>query len=114
MNIKGHRSRCYVQYTTRSGNELCTTSGNIQMSTVFDGRNFRMDRVRIVCTDIGGDLFMGDFEWMEETNCVEVGRCSPGVAVAQFSNSRYFMVSLHFHTAWPFKGLGYCVRAPAK
>ena len=66
MNIKGHRSRCYVQHT--SGNELCTTSSNIQMSTVFDGRNFRMDRVRIVCTDIGGDLFMGDFEWMEETN----------------------------------------------
>jgi hypothetical protein len=66
MNIKGHRSRYYAQHT--KGSELCTTSVNIQMSTVIDGRNFRMDRVRIVCTDNGGDLFMGDFEWMEETN----------------------------------------------
>lgn len=53
------------------------------MSTVFDGRNFRMDRVRIVCTNNGGDLFMDDFEWVEETNRVEVGHRSPGVAVAR-------------------------------
>lgn len=82
MNIKGHRSRYYAQYT--NGRELCTTSVNIQMSTIFDGRNFRMDRIRIVCTDNGGDLFMGDFEWVEETKCVEVGPGyrSTGVAVA--------------------------------
>ena len=66
MNIKGHRNRYHAQHTNRS--ELCTTSNIIQMSTVIDGRSFRMDRVRIVCTDNGGDLFMGDFEWMEETN----------------------------------------------
>lgn len=66
MNIKGHRSRYYAQHT--NGSELCTTSSNIQMSTVSDGRSFRMDRVRILFTDNGGDLFMGGFEWMEETN----------------------------------------------
>ena len=65
-NIKGHRNRFYAHHA--NGRELCTTSGNFQMSTVFDGRSFRMDRVRIVCTDNGGDLFMDDFEWMEETN----------------------------------------------
>ena len=54
------------------------------MSTDFDGGNFRMDRVRIVCTDNGGDLFVGDFEWMEETNSVEVGHRSPGVAIERF------------------------------
>ena len=67
MNIiKGNCSRFYAQRT--NGRELCTTSDNIQMSTVFDGRSFRMDRVWIVCTDNGGDLFMGDFEWMAETD----------------------------------------------
>ena len=66
MNMKGHRSRYYAQHT--NGSELCTTSSNIQMSTVIDGRSFRMDRVWILFTDYGGDLFMGGFEWMEETN----------------------------------------------
>ena len=66
MNIKGHRSRYYAQH--KKGSELRTTSGIIQMSTVFNSRSFRMDRVRIVCTDNGGNLFMGDFEWMEEKN----------------------------------------------
>ena len=83
MNIKGHRSRYYAQH--KKGSELRTTSGIIQMSTVFNSRSFRMDRVRIVCTDNGGNLFMGDFEWMEEKNWVEVGDWSPGIAVAQSS-----------------------------
>ena len=66
MSIEGHRCRYYAQHA--NGNELCTTSNDIQMSTVFDGRSFRMDRVRIMCTDDGGDLFMDDFQWVEETN----------------------------------------------
>ena len=36
-----------------------------------------------MCADNGGDLFMGDFECMEETNRVQVGHRSPGVAVAR-------------------------------
>jgi hypothetical protein len=66
MSIEGHRCRYYAQHA--HGNELCTTSNDIQMSTVFDGRSFRMDRVRVMCTDDGGDLFMDDFQWVEETN----------------------------------------------
>ena len=80
MDIKGRRSRFYAQHT--NGRGLCTTSDNLQMSTVFDGRSLRMGRVRNLCADNGSDLFMGDFEWMEETNRVEVGDRSPGFAVA--------------------------------
>ena len=36
------------------------------MQTIVDGGSLGMDRVRIMCSDNGGDLFMGDFQWETE------------------------------------------------